>query len=181
MQLRRAIPLFTLVGFLLMTGLISAQSPTTGQITGVVKDATGAVVSGTQLTLTSAAGVQRETTSDATGHYTFSLVPPGSYQLEADKAGFSKAVFENVVVRITETSTLDIPLAVASQKAVIEVAAETPLLDTESPARGTVIEQEQIRQLPLPTRNFQQLLTLTPGTSGPVQSSSELGRGAEPI
>jgi hypothetical protein len=181
MQLRRAIPLFTLVGFLLMAGLVSAQSPTTGQITGVVKDATGAVVSGAKVTLTSAAGVQRETTSDGSGHYTFSLVPPGSYQVQAEKAGFSKAVLENVVVRITETTTLDIPLAVASQKAVIEVAAETPLLETESPARGTVIEQEQIRQLPLPTRNFQQLLTLTPGTSGPVQSSSELGRGAAPI
>jgi len=181
MQLRRAVPLLILAGFFWFAALVLAQSPTTGQITGVVKDATGAVVSGAKVTLTSSAGVQRETASDATGHYAFSLVPPGSYRVETEKAGFSKAVAEDVVVRITETTTLDIPLAVASQKAVIEVAAETPLLDTESPAQGTVIEQEQIRQLPLPTRNFQQLLTLTPGTSGPVQSSSELGRGAAPI
>ena len=181
MQLRRAVPLFTLVGFLLFAGLVLAQSPTTGQITGVVKDASGAVVSEAKITLTSAGGVQRETTSDAMGHYSFSLVPPGTYRVEAEKAGFSQAVADGVVVRITETTNLDIPLAVASQKAVIEVAAETPLLDTESSARGTVIEQEQIRQLPLPTRNFQQLLTLTTGTSGPVQNSSELGRGAVPI
>src|SRR5208282_4348989 len=51
----------------------------------------------------------------------------------------------------------------------------------EDAARGTVIDQTEIRQLPLPTRNFQQLLTLTTGTSGPVQNSSELGRGAAPI
>ncbi len=181
MQLRRAVPLFTLAGFLLFAALVSAQSPTTGQITGVVKDASGAVVNGTKVTLTNSAGVQRVTSSDASGHYVFALVPPGSYRVEAEKAGFSTATAEGVVVRITETTILDIPLAVASQKAVVEVAAQTPLLDTESPAQGTVIEQDQIRQLPLPTRNFQQLLTLTPGTSGPVQSSSELGRGAAPI
>jgi hypothetical protein len=181
MRLRRAVSLSALAGILLFAGLVSAQSPTTGQITGVVKDATGAVVSGAKLTLTSTSGVERQTTSDATGHYAFSLVPPGSYSVEADKAGFSKVTAEGVVVRITEITNVDMPLVVASERAVVEVAGESPLLQTESPAHGTVIEQEQIRQLPLPTRNFQQLLTLTPGTSGPVQSSSELGRGAAPI
>ncbi|MGB8731162.1 MAG: TonB-dependent receptor plug domain-containing protein, partial [Candidatus Sulfotelmatobacter sp.] len=72
-------------------------------------------------------------------------------------------------------------LQVASQKAVIEVMVQPEMVQTDSPAQGTVIEQQQIRQLPLPTRNFQQLLTLTPGTSGPIQNSSELGRGAAPI
>jgi hypothetical protein len=181
MQLRRGVQFFIWAGFLLLAALVSAQSPTTGQITGVVKDATGAVVSGAKVALTSTAGVQRETASDGTGHYAFSLLPPGSYRLETQKAGFSTATAEGVVVRITEITTLDIPLVVASQKAVVEVASDTPLLETESPARGTVIEEQQIRQLPLPTRNFQQLLTLTTGTSGPVQSSSELGRGAAPI
>ena len=115
------------------------------------------------------------------GHYAFSLLPPGTYRVEAEKAGFSAATAEGVVAQITQTTSLDLPLTVASQKAVVEVAAETPLLDTESPAQGTVINEQQIRQLPLPTRNFQQLLTLTPGTSGPVQNSAELGRGAAPI
>ncbi len=50
-------------------------------------------------------------------------------------------------------------------------------MQTENSAKGTVIDQQEIRALPLPTRNFQQLLTLTTGTSGPLQNSSELGRG----
>jgi hypothetical protein len=50
-------------------------------------------------------------------------------------------------------------------------------VQTENSAKGTVIDQQEIRALPLPTRNFQQLLTLTTGTSGPLQNSSELGRG----
>ena len=181
MQLRKLVPLFILTGFFWLAGLSTAQSPTTGQITGVVKDPSGAVVSGAKLTLTSSAGVQRGTTSDAAGHYAFSLLPPGSYRLETDKAGFSKATAEGIIVRITETTSLDIRLEVATQKAVVEVNVEPSLIQTEDAARGTVIEQEQIRQLPLPTRNFQQLLTLTTGTSGPIQNSSELGRGAAPI
>ena len=181
MQLRRVFPLSTLAVFFLFANLLSAQSPTTGQIIGVAKDSSGAVIPDAKITLTSAAGVQRETTSDGTGHYAFSLVPPGPYRVEAEKAGFGKATAEGVVVRITETTTLDVRLKVAAQTATVEVVVKPPLVQIENAAQGTVIEQEQIRQLPLPTRNFQQLLTLTTGTSGPVQNSSELGRGAAPI
>jgi Carboxypeptidase regulatory-like domain/TonB dependent receptor/TonB-dependent Receptor Plug Domain len=181
-RLRWAIALFVLGGLhLFAAGSMRAQTPTTGQITGVVKDLSGGVVSEAKLTLTSDAGVQRETASDAAGHYAFPLLPPGVYRLEAEKSGFSKAIAENIVVRITETTSLDLRLQLATQSASIEVKAVSPLVDTENAARGSVIDQDQIRQLPLPTRNFQQLLTLTPGTSGPVQNSSELGRGAAPI
>ncbi|MFZ0418591.1 MAG: TonB-dependent receptor [Candidatus Sulfotelmatobacter sp.] len=181
MQLRGAVSLFTLALLFLLGSFMSAQSPTTGQITGVVKDPSGAVVSGAKVTLTSMAGVQRESASDASGHYAFSLIPPGTYRLETEKAGFGKATAEGVVVRITETTNLDIRLEIAAHMAKVEVVVQPDLVQTENAARGTVIEQEQIRQLPLPTRNFQQLLTLTPGTSGPIQNSSELGRGAAPI
>jgi hypothetical protein len=181
MKLRMTIALVVMGGFCSIAGMARAQSPTTGQIAGVVKDPSGAVISDAKITLTSVAGVQRQTSSDATGHYAFSLVPPGVYRLEAEKAGFSKATAQGVDVRITETTSLDIHFKVAAQLATVEVQVEAPLVQTENAARGTVIEQEQIRQLPLPTRNFQQLLTLTTGTSGPVQNSSELGRGAAPI
>ncbi|MGB9431341.1 MAG: TonB-dependent receptor, partial [Candidatus Acidiferrum sp.] len=181
-RLREAISLFVLGAlFLFALSGSRAQSPTTGQITGVVKDPSGAAIGETKITLTSVAGVQRETASDATGHYTFSLLPPGGYRVEAEKAGFRKATADDIAVRITEITRLDIRLEVATQKSVVEVMSEPPLIQADDAARGTVIQQEQIRQLPLPTRNFQQLLTLTTGTSGPVQNSSELGRGAAPI
>ena len=181
MNLRSTVALVVLGGLCLFAGVGRAQSPTTGQITGVVKDPSGAVVSDAKITLTSADGVQRDTTSDTAGRFVFALLPPGVYRVEAEKPGFSKATTEGATVRITETTSLEIHLAVSAQKAVVDVMAETALVQTENAARGTVIQQEQIRQLPLPTRNFQQLLTLTPGTSGPVQNSSELGRGAAPI
>jgi len=181
-QLRWAVALLVLGGLCwFAAGSARAQTPTTGQITGVAKDPSGGVVTGAKITLTSDAGVQRETASDSTGHYTFSLVPPGSYRLEVEKTGFGKETAEGVTVRITEITHLDISLSLAAQKATVEVTAEAPLVQEDNAARGTVIQQEQIRQLPLPTRNFQQLLTLTPGTSGPVQNSSDLGRGDAPI
>jgi len=177
MRPMKAAAFFVLCALLWLVGAASAQTTTTGQIAGVVRDPSGAVVSGATITLSSSAGVQRETVSDGTGHFTFSLLPPSSYRLTAKRSGFAEAIAEEVDVRITETTNLEIHLEVAVQKAVVEVHAE----EAETPAHGSVIQQEQIRQLPLPTRNFQQLLALTPGTSGPVQNSSDLGRGEAPI
>ena len=78
-QLRWAVALLVLGGLCwFAAGSARAQTPTTGQITGVAKDPSGGVVTDAKITLTSDAGVQRETTSQARGHYTFSLVPPGS-------------------------------------------------------------------------------------------------------
>jgi len=181
MQVQSAIAAFILGSFLWFSTPARGQTPTTGQISGVILDPQGAGVGAAEIKVSSEAGLERSTSSGATGHYALPLLAPGAYRLEVEKVGFSKAIAENVIVRITETTNLDIRLKLAAQSASIEVKAAPPLVDTENAARGTVIEQDQIRQLPLPTRNFQQLLTLTPGTSGPVQNSSELGRGAAPI
>lgn len=164
-------------GFLMLAGFAAAQTSTTGAISGVVKDPSGALVNGAAITLSSSSGVVRHTISDGAGHYAFLLLAPDTYHVEASRAGFSKTTLEGISVRITETENIDIALQIAVQNTVVEVQAE----QAETPAVGTVIQQDEIRQLPLPTRNFQQLLTLTPGTSGPVQNSAELGRGAAPV
>ncbi len=162
----------------LAVGAARGQTPTTGQVLGTVKDPKGAAVSDAKVTLTSAAGVARDTATGVGGRFTFSLLPPGTYRVETEKAGFSKSTTDGVVVRITETTTVEIRLEIAAQKQVVEVTAEAPLVQTENAAQGIVIQQEQVSQLPLPTRNFQQLLTLTAGTSGPVINSTDLGRGS---
>ncbi len=161
-----------------LAGLASGQTATTGQIAGNVVDPTGAVVSGATITLTNESGVKREIASDATGHYVFPLLAPGKYTLEASVKGFAPIKIADAVVKITETTAIDIPLKLASAEAqTVEVTAAPPLVQADGATTGRVIEQDTIRQLPLPTRNFQQLLTLTTGTSGSLQNSSELGRG----
>lgn len=174
---RKLIWIVLAIGALLLPDLARAQSPTTGAISGAVKDPTGAVVTGAKLTLTSPTGVTRETDSSDSGRYIFPLLPPGVYQLTVSHAGFASTTLESIVVRITEITNLDVQLSLATQKATVEVTAEPPMVQTDNATRGDVIQSTTIRQLPLATRNFQQLLTLTPGTSGPIPNSSDLGRG----
>ena len=183
MQMRRIMGLTTvLILVLLATIRTEGQTATTGQILGEVTDPSGGVVGAAKIVLTSDAGAQRETATSNSGHYVFSLLLPGMYSLEVRAPGFAVAKVDRIIVKITETTNVDVHLKLAStQQETIIVHATPPLVQTDNPGRGTVIEQTEIRQLPLPTRNFQQLLTLTPGTSGPVQNSSELGRGAAPI
>jgi outer membrane receptor protein involved in Fe transport len=154
-----------------------AQTATTGQIVGVVTDPSGAWVVGAKVTLTSDAGIRREITTGPDGRYTFPLLEPGVYRLELAQSGFASVKLEGINIKITESSVIDVALKVATAPTTISVTGEAPLVQTESSARGSVIDERVIRDLPLPTRNFQQLLTLTTGTSGSLQNSSELGRG----
>ena len=153
------------------------QTATTGQIVGQVTDPSGALVVGAKVILTSNAGVSREVVTATNGRYTLPLLEPGNYSIEVGQGGFAAAKVEAVIVKITETTVVDVSLKVGAQATTVSVTEEPPLVQTESSARGTVIDEQQIRDLPLPTNNFQQLLTLTSGTSGSLTNSSDLGRG----
>jgi outer membrane receptor protein involved in Fe transport len=169
----------SILGF--MTSTTQAQTATTGQVVGVVTDAMGALVVGAKVTLTSDAGVRRETVTGANGRYAFPLLDPGVYRLEVTQSGFAPTKLEGIVVQITESTVTDVALKVGGAATTVSVTGESPLVETESSAKGTVISETQVRDLPLPTRNFQQLLALTTGTSGSIENSSELGRGDAPL
>jgi len=160
-----------------MTPMTQAQTATTGQIVGVVTDPSGALVVGAKVAVTSDAGVRREVTTGGNGRYTFPLLDPGAYRLEVNSSGFASAKLQGIVVRITESSVADVALKVAGAPTTVSVTGESPLVQTESSARGTVIDENVMRELPLATRNFQQLLAVTAGTSGSLGNSSDLGRG----
>jgi hypothetical protein len=160
-----------------MTSMAQAQTATTGQIVGVVTDPSGALVVGAKVALTSDAGVRREVTTGSNGRYTFPLLDPGAYRLEVTQSGFASAKLEGIVVQITASTVADVALKVAGAPTTVSVTGQSPLVQTESSARGTVIDEKEIDSLPLPTRNFQQLLAMTTGASGSLGNSSELGRG----
>ncbi len=160
-----------------ITPMTPAQTPTTGQIVGVVTDPSGGVVEGAKVALTSDTGIQREIDTGSNGRYTFALLDPGSYTVEVSSKGFAAVKFEAITVKITETTVVNVALKVATAVATVSVTAELPQVQAESSSKGTVIDQQELRGLPLPTRNFQQLLTLTTGASGSLENSSELGRG----
>ncbi|MGB8902630.1 MAG: TonB-dependent receptor [Candidatus Sulfotelmatobacter sp.] len=163
--------------FCFMTPITPAQTATTGQIVGAVTDPSGALVVGAKVVLTSDAGVRREAQTGSNGRYAFPLLDPGAYRMEVTLSGFASSKLEGISVKITESSVVDVALKVAGAPTTVSVTGESPLVQTESSAKGTVIDENQVRELPLPTRNFQQLLALTTGTSGSIQNSSDLGRG----
>jgi hypothetical protein len=160
-----------------LAGFIGAQTATTGQISGEVFDPSGAVVGGAKISLTGADGLRREAASSSIGHYAFPLLAPGIYQMEVRAPGFATEQVEKIAASVTETTTLDVHLHLANTPQTVTATAAPPLVQTESATTGSVVEERQLNQLPLPTRNFQQLMTLTAGTSGSIPNSSDLGRG----
>jgi len=168
-----------IIGFavLVLLPALLAQTPTTGSLIGTVKDPTGAVVANAKLTLMSTSGEERTGTSAGDGGFRFPLLAPGTYTLTVDTPGFQQYRATGIVIRLTETTELTPSMAVAAATVSVDVTSETPLVQTASATTGRVIGEEQIRDLPLPTRNFQQLLTLSPGTVANLSNNTEMGRG----
>src|SRR5678815_3238701 len=150
----------------------------TGQLSGSVVDANGAVVTGASVKLTSLGTAQeRETVTNNAGDFVFTLLPAGAYKLEITASGFRSVVVDEVRINVTQTTTLPIRLDAATVSGMVTINAEPPLVQQETSQVGRTVEEQTIRQLPLPTRDFQQLLTLSPGTSASVSNNTELGRG----
>lgn len=151
---------------------------TTGQLTGTVSDPNGAIVQGATVTVRNRdTGLERQATTGDDGTFAVQLLPPGLYRVSVSGSGFTEAIVEEVRVQITETATVNISLAVAGGTSTVTVTADPPTVQLETSQVGRVIDERAISQLPLPTRNFQQLLTLSPGTYSSVSNNTELGRG----
>src|SRR6266702_7564301 len=117
MQLRNFMRLaFSVAIVLIGAARTPGQTATTGQIVGEVTDPSGGVVGGAKVTLTSDAGAQRETSTSSAGHYAFTVLPPGKYLIEISASGFAAVRIDEVIVKITETTNVDIRLKLATQK-----------------------------------------------------------------
>ncbi|HEX7318289.1 MAG TPA: TonB-dependent receptor [Pyrinomonadaceae bacterium] len=150
----------------------------TGQITGTIEDAAGAVVPGASVTVTNlATALRREAATGDAGDFAVPQLPPGTYKVEVAAKGFKRVVVEALEVNVTQTATVNLKLEPSSVDETVTVTAEGTLVQQESSQVGRVVDSRAISQLPLPTRNFQQLLTLSPGTSASVSNNTELGRG----
>lgn len=148
----------------------------TGTISGTVVDPNNAAVPGAKVTVTNAStNLSREVTSDSDGAFSVTLLPVGRYRISVAANGF-RTVNSEAEVNIAEITKLSVALSVAGIDD-SQVNVEIPTLQLESSQNGRTLTGETIRQLPLPTRNFQQLLTLSPGAQTSVTNSTDLGRG----
>src|SRR5438876_680099 len=161
--------------FLAFFAAFAAGQGATGQISGIVTDPNGAVVVGAAVKVVNVGtNFTRETTTNGDGVFTAALLPAGSYSVEITSKGF-RGYKAATAVNIAQTTTLDAQLSISGDN--VTVVVDGPAVQTETSQNGRTVTGETIRQLPLPSRNFQQLLALSPGAQASVANSTDLGRG----
>ncbi|HUK23706.1 MAG TPA: TonB-dependent receptor [Terriglobales bacterium] len=169
------------IGFCLLAlwGQAWAQGGATGAISGTVVDPTGAVVGGAQVRIVNQdTGVlARELKTDGSGSFTATLLPVGNYTITIQGSGFATGTIPNIAVRVTETTRVNAKLVPQAVQQSVNVQAEVQTVDTTTATTGQAINSNTIRNLPLATQNFQQLLTLSTGAQSELNASAQLGRG----
>jgi hypothetical protein len=167
--------------FLALIGMAAttmAQTSGTGAVSGTISDSSGASIVGAKIKVANkGTGEARIVSSDSQGNYVVALLFPGEYGVEVSSPGFQTVSVVDVRVVVAQTTTVNARLVVGqvSQKITVEGTAEQ--LDTESSALGHVTSGEQVRDLPLATRNYTQIIALNPGVNSDVWNSSALGNG----
>ena len=163
------------VTFLALFGAV-ASAQTFGEISGEVRDVSGAVISGAVVTITNVnTNAIRESVSNDSGVYSFPALPPGTYNLKVAKTGFKTVARNAIEIQVQQSARVDIDLPVGQVSESVEVSASAALLSTENATVGTVIENKRIVELPLNGRNYLQLVSLSPNVSYGFGSAGQAG------
>jgi hypothetical protein len=137
-----------------------------GNIFGSVLDPSGAAVTGAAVTLrNTTTGNSTKTITNDTGNYTAPDLAPGIYEITVEKAGFSKAVQQNVLLGIGQSVRTDISLQVGGQTQEVTISAAPSGLETDRAETQIKLSADQISQLPVLNRNFTNLTLLAPGAT----------------
>ena len=149
----------------------------TGSIEGRATDASGAVLPGVEITVTSdATGQVRTSLTNETGRYNFPILPSGTYSVQTSFPGFRSEIRNGVQVEVDRNARVDFELQVGQVTETIEVTADAPLIETDTSALGQVIDTRRVTELPLNGRDFLQLAVLTPGVQPVVEGSNLEGQ-----
>jgi hypothetical protein len=182
------------VGFILVLVLFSflmshsafAQTGS-GRITGSVKDGSGALISGSSVSLiNTATGATQKTTSNGEGVFTFPVVPVGQYELDVTADGFTPYKQTNKIkIDVNTALAIDVPLQIAQASSVVTITENTAEVRTTDTQIGQTIESKQVVDIPLNGRSYTDLLAVQAGvspitTSGAANTSSGGGFGTVP-
>ncbi|MBV9145567.1 MAG: carboxypeptidase regulatory-like domain-containing protein, partial [Acidobacteria bacterium] len=170
MKMSASLPRLLLAALVAITFSIGvhAQSSTTGLVTGVVTDSTGAVVPGATVTLSqSGTNVQTKTVSDSVGHYVFPAVTPSDYSMTFSAPGFQNTVVNQLHVEVLKSYNVNMTLTVGRTTDTVTVneVAPTAELQTTSATVGAVLGGEALEALPVFTRSASALMFYQPAVS----------------
>jgi hypothetical protein len=149
----------------LLASVAAHPQGSSGRILGVVTDQSGGNVAGAIVTVTDVArGVSQTLTTDSDGAYVALNLLPGTYTVRAEFKGFKIFERKNILVEVGKDARIDAVLQPGSTTETITITEEVPMVDTTSTTLGGTISNEIINDLPLNGRNYQNLVSLRPGT-----------------
>src|SRR5438093_1304661 len=161
----------------LPTCLVFAQT-STATILGVVKDTTGALIPGVSITIKHTdTGQTRTAISSETGDYVVALLPVGEYELTTTMPNFKQEVRRGINLVVGQQAVIDLTLEVGAPEEKVIVTEEAPLVNTTLSLTSGLITEQQVKELPLNGRSFDQLLALNVGV---VNNTSNMGGGGYP-
>ena len=165
--MRSRIGTLLLVVSLVLPAAALAQARLTGaDLAGGVSDESGAVLGGAKVTVTNVAtNVTRTGVSDSSGRYYVAALPPGTYRIRVELGGFAAQNREGVSLLLGQSVALDFKLKLAGTAEEVTVTAEAPVLDLSHTEVSSVVDQQQIENLPINGRNFISFTVITPGVS----------------
>jgi len=150
----------------LLSGSAYAQTAATGNIDGVVTDATGAVLPGVSVVVKNTeTNVSREATTDSEGRYRASALQPGTYEVTATLAGFQALPLGKVEVLVGQTYQVDVKMRPAGVTEQVTVTGESPLIDTARTDVSNVVGEKAIENLPINGRRWENFVLLGPGVT----------------
>ena len=156
-----ALVLAPLVG---TTPAARAQAQTAGEITGQVLDPTKAVISEAAVTaMNNATGAVRKAQTDSQGHYVLTNLPVGTYSITVEHEGFQQLKQTGLILNVATTVTLNLMPTVGSVKQEVVVTSEAPIIDKADASDGTVLDNQEVGELPINGRDYARFSLLTPG------------------
>jgi hypothetical protein len=152
------------LGVLLLSAPHAAAQLDTGAIVGAVRDSSGAFLPGVTVTVIhEATGVTQTTITNESGQYVFPSLRVGTYTVSAELSGFRRVVHKGVPLSVQDRREVAFMLEVGNLAEEINVSGRSELLQTQSADIGNVVDERQLRELPLLGRRYSELAFLTPG------------------
>ncbi len=165
---RLGLSVVAVLGLLLSSAPAFAQSQSiNGTIAGTVTDSSGGALPGVSVTVTNLDdGTTRVVVSNETGLYRAQLLPLGAYKVSAELEGFKKFERLGVALSAGQTQTINIALEIGAMSEVVSVTAAPPVVDVAQIQQGRLLNNAEIKTLPLTSRNPYNFALLQPGVSG---------------
>ncbi len=147
-----------------LIGAVSARAQGEAAIEGAVSDPSGAAIAGSNVTVKNVeTGTVRAVVTDLTGRYDAPLLPVGSYEVTATKTGFEAESKSGITLVIGQRAEIDITLPVGEVQQDIQVTEQAITLSVSTADTSGLVGEQQVKDLPLNGRSYDQLLTLNPG------------------